>query len=237
MEILQIILIAVLAIGTVHLIGGPFQNPLSETLGMRYDQTAIRGAQVLAFETLAAGSKNRDGNYAIKPVRRSNISAPSVLVQELPYVATQNNYEFDFGSRAAAAIVGGGVLELNNTRLGENDIFCFYGVQLLIGVGLTINNRVYATTGTTADDDEAYNGNVTISFASLSPIKFFSSKLFRDADTFQQYAGMELNRPVRIFTGNLSEMIVRLELPVITGLTLEPNSVLSMRLLGGIGVA
>lgn len=208
---------------------------------MKFDLVSLREAQSLAFKTLVAGSTTPDGTPAIDPVAPVNISAPAVIQQELEYVPAVSTYEFEFGSRAPQNTLNApaGTIQLNNTRLGENDVFCIYGVQLLIGVGITAADRVYNSFGATAADNAVYNGETTMSFASRTPVERLNNKVYLNADAFgfQPFAGFAFIRPLRVFTGSLSSMEVTLRLPNLTGLVLQPNSVLSYSLHGAIAVA
>jgi len=217
---------------------------------MNFDYEALREAQEQAAEQVeagsvlvdAAGNEIVDGNgvpkFSIDPVPTGQISAPAVIAQELEFTTATATYRFEFGSRAPdPAFPPAGAIQFNNVQLGENDTFCLYGIRFYLGVGENASDRIYRTTGVVSDDDVIYNGNVSMKFASSEPVKFFSSKNFRDSNLFQPYAGFNFVRPVRTFTGSLSNLIVTLELPDVSTLVFTPNSVLRMELEGAIGVA
>ena len=72
---------------------------------------------------------------------------------------------------------------------------------------------------------------------SNTPIDKMDMNLFRDDGDFVQWSGMVLINPFRILSGRIATLDVIVNLPNITGLVLTPNTVVSCRLHGALGLA
>lgn len=213
---------------------------------MRFDQGVYQKAQRHAYDTLKSPAKF--GLPNLFKVAPKSITAPGHLIQELPWVNTQSVYNFQFGSNAPQPQTAT-FPQLNNLLLGENDVFCMYGIEVCFGFNSislpaagSIVGRVYNTRGNFAADNSLYTGQMNISIESNTPIQKISTKEFLETGNVLQYdmqqgQGFMLLNPQRIFTGRISTFQVQINLQPINTLTLSPNSVLSVRLHGALGLA
>ena len=194
------------------------------------DQLALQQAERYAFETLAKGV--RIGDSVIKPAIE-NITTPAMIMQETPFVNTQNTFTFEYGNQAPT-----GTATLNNIVLGNNNSFVMYGIQFLIGNGANANNRIYTSTGITQNDNSIYNGQLSLSLESNVPVQKMDMFSFFEQTPNIQYPGLVLIQPNRVLTGKLSKFQVTIALPnSISALALTPNLFLSCRLWGALGLA
>lgn len=207
---------------------------------MKYNQRAMQLAQRKAVSMLAEGTvdpnnptkDNGEPNYTIDPVPDYNISGPSVIRQELPYVVTNNIMTFDLSRNGAAATP-----VLNNIRLSDNDTFCFYAIQILLGQGANRNNRVYRSTGLTPDDNSLYNGNLSLTQESNTPINNVDMLEFFEQGDFINGSGIVMINPLRVVTGSISILDVNINVGNISALTLTQDLFVRVSLIGALGRA
>jgi len=212
---------------------------------MRYDQQAIRDAERLAFRTITAQEqtgKNADGvickipnKYWVNPL---NVTMPMKMVQEVPWLNTNQELIFDFSINAPNQIPGTN----NNVILGQNNVFVGYGIQILFGDGTNAANRIYRSRGLTPNDDALYNSLISVRMEQSTLIDKVNGLDFRDVETapgeFYATAGMILINPIRIVSGKLGtfSLAIRMLNPF-AALVISPNQFVSVRLLGAYGQA
>lgn len=189
-------------------------------------------AQRKAFDLL--NSENvMVGAKAFK-VNPNSITIPAALIQELPLTAANNRLDFVFGSKAPV-----GTNVLNNFILGDNDIAAIYGIQLLIGQGPTVQNRVYRAFGPAVQDNAPYNAQLQIQLETNVSITGIDTLQFRkeNGTTKDQFDGAAVINPLRIITGRISTFTVSLIMKDINASVFTPNLFVSMRLLVALGQA
>lgn len=196
---------------------------------MRYDQIAMQRVQRLALNKLKKGSDT------FEAVPESNITIPSILRQEQLWNNAQQIFTFSFGSSqqtAAASPV------LNNVLFADNDLAIVYGMRVMFGLGANAVNRQYFTDGIAGDDNSLYNGTLNMSLESTVPVENMQMRDFRDSELFTEYAGVQLITPTRILSGQLSRILVNIDLlnsPA--GLAFTANTFLSVELHIALGQA
>lgn len=188
-------------------------------------------AQRKAFSLLSPSSQDGDKRFKVKD---ENITIPAALIQELPLTSANNRLDFQFGAKAPI-----GTNVLNNIVLGDNDIACIYGIQLLIGQGPLVATRVYRAYGPAVQDNAPYNGTIQIQLESNQPVTNIDTLQFRkeDGTTKDQFDGAAPVNPQRIITGRISTFTVSLIMKDVNALVFTPNLFVSMRLLIALGQA
>jgi|GEM_PF-5034019 hypothetical protein len=215
---------------------------------MRYDQQAIANAQRRSFQALSSpffedghGKQMVDTNnkpipnpYFVNPL---SISEPAQIIQELPFVNSQNAFIFDFSLTAPQA-----TQFLGNIALGKNNVLAQYAFQFFLGYGAAANNRVYQSFGNIQADDSIYDGVLQMKMEQETLVDLVPMRKFKDvgqsATEFDPNMGMVLTNPVRLINGNLGrfQIIINLTNPI-NNLILSPNLFLSMRMEGSFGQA
>ncbi len=213
---------------------------------MLYDQKVIQDAQRYAYKTLKNPAEVLKGApkevtdlYKVNP---NNITSGAQIVQELPFVNTQNTYVFEFGTNAPNPTAN-----LNNVVLGQNNVFAMYGVQLLIGIGFngvsTLNkDRIYNSRGQLSGDYSLYTGQMAMQIESNTPVQKAQTLDFLETNSsivynFQQGQGLVLTNPQRLLTGRIATFQVIITLPPLAGTGISATAVLSCRLHGALGLA
>jgi len=205
---------------------------------MIYDQSALRTAQRLAFEDVGSPSYTADGaNIAIPPVPLTQITAPATIRQELLFNNATSNYIFRFGAGRDTPAFAPDPAGLTNINLGDNDIISVYGIQIELGVGVNIIGRVYNSFGTTANDNALYAGDLAIKWASNEPVENMSMNMFLETSNANGLSGFQFIRPIRKWVGSISQVLVTIDIPLLTGVALTANQTLRVTLHGAIGVA
>lgn len=189
-------------------------------------------AQRRAYDML---DKNKpeigDSKFKLDP---KQITAPASLIQELPLTPATNLLSFNFGNNAPQP-----TQVLNNLLLGENDIFCIYGYQMLIGQGATIVNRIYRAFGPSVQDNAPYNSQLRLQLESNIAMKLIDTHQMRkeDGTKTDQYDGAIVVNPLRVITGRVATFQVQVVMPDVNTTVFTPNLFVSMRLLGVLGQA
>jgi|SRR5574343_819481 len=189
-------------------------------------------AQRRAFDML---DKNKpeigDPKFKLDP---KQITSPATLIQELPLTSATNLLIFNYGSNAPQPSA-----TLNNFLLGENDIFCIYGYQMLIGQGALITNRIYRAYGPSVQDNAPYNSQLRLQLESNIAMKLIDTLQMRkeDGTKLEQYDGAVITNPLRTITGRVSTFQVQVVMPDVSTTVFTPNLFVSMRLLGVLGQA
>lgn len=212
---------------------------------MRYDQIAVREAQRLALDVITAETvkvKDDKGNiidqdnpYWVNPL---NVTMPMKLVQELPWVNSTQQFQFDFS--ITAPIQAPGVN--NNVILGQKNIFVGYGIQILFGDGANSANRIYRSFGNTPNDNSLYNSLISLRMEQSTLVDRVNGQDFRDVPNaiteFNALDGMLLINPVRIVPGDLGifSLIINVLNPI-AALVMSANMFISARLVGAYGQA
>lgn len=205
---------------------------------MKYDISVIKNAERLAYETLAtpfieveslsSGQTSRQQNPWY--VNDKSITAPALLTQELPYLAANGQYIFDFsinGPQPSAT--------LNNILLPKNNIAAIYGIQLLIGQGDTAVTRQYFSTGFTVNDRAIYNSGLQMQMETDTVIDNFECQWFNEIPEtpgmLDGTAGLIPINPIRILSGSLGKFNIKI-IPrnPLSALTLTTSLFLSLRL-------
>ncbi len=212
---------------------------------MKYDQIAVREAQRLALSVITAETvkvKDDKGVLCDAPnpywVNPLNVTMPMKLVQELPWVNSTQQFQFDFSITAPNQTPGTN----NNVILGQKNIFVGYGIQILFGEGANSANRVYRSFGNTVNDNSLYNSLISMRMEQSTLIDRVNGQDFRDVPNsiteFNALDGMLLINPVRIVPGDLGTFQLNINLlnPIST-LTISPNMFISVRLTGCFGQA
>lgn len=216
---------------------------------MRFDQSSIMEGQRRAFNAITSPFTvnhilDSKGN-AIKTVEKNPhftgaklTTSPANLIQEVPWVNTTQSFVFDFSINGPAQTPGVN----NNITISKNDIFAFYGLQMLMATGTNSNAFIYRSHGILPADDSAYNSVLSIKTESSTYMDKIEGQYFRDvaanANEFYGDMGLQIINPVRIISGELGvfKLILTLKNPIST-LVLSTNTVLSMRLHGVYGQA
>ena len=189
-------------------------------------------AQRRAFDML---DKNKpeigDAKFKVDP---KQITAPATLIQELPLTSATNLLVFNFGNNAPQPSA-----VLNNFLLGENDLFCAYGVQLLIGQGALITNRIYRAFGPSVQDNAPYNSQLRLQLESNIAMKLVDTLQMRkeDGTRHDQYDGAIIINPLRNVSGRVAVFQIQLVMPDVSTTVFTDNLFVSMRLLGVLGQA
>lgn len=205
---------------------------------MIYDQSALRTAQRLAYDDVALPSFTANGrDIAIPPVAKTQITAPATIRQEVLYNNLTSVYIFRFGAGRDTPAFLPDPAGLTNINLGDNDIISAYGIQLEIGVGANIIGRVYNAFGTTANDNALYAGNLAIKWASNEPVENMSTNMFLETSNANGLSGFQFIRPIRKWVGSISQVLVTITIPNLTGVALTANQHLRVTFHGAIGVA
>lgn len=212
---------------------------------MKYDQVAVRESQRKAFDVITAPKttiKDSSGNicdvdnpFWVNPL---NVTMPMKLVQELPWVNTGQQFNFDFSINAPVQVPGTN----NNVILGQNNVFVAYGIQILFRDGASSANGVYRSFGNTANDDALYNSLISIRLEQSTLIDKVNGQDFRDVPNavteYNSLDGMLLINPVRILTGKLGTFTLSINLlNPISALVISANQFVSARLVGAYGQA
>lgn len=189
-------------------------------------------AQRRAYDML---DKNKpeigDAKFKLDP---KQITAPASLIQELPLTSATNLLTFNFGNNAPQP-----TQVLNNFLLGENDIFCIYGYQMLIGQGALITNRIYRAFGPSVQDNAPYNSQLRLQLESNIAMKLVDTHQMRkeDGTKTDQYDGAIVANPLRVITGRVATFQVQVVMPDVSTTVFTSNLFVSMRLLGVLGQA
>ncbi len=189
-------------------------------------------AQRKAFDMLSSGNVNV-GDQILKVAPKS-VTEPATLIQELPLTNVTNILTFHFGAKSPL-----GTPALNNSVLGENDIAVVWGIQLLIGQGALITNRIYRAFGPSVQDNAPYNGEMKMQLESNIAVTKIDTLLFRKENgTMQdQYDGAININPLRTVSGRVSTFDIQLVMPDVSATAFTPNLFVSCRLLCGLGQA
>jgi len=189
-------------------------------------------AQRKAYDMLNSMDKNA-GDQALK-THPKNITAPATLIQELPLTPATNLLTFHFGVKSPQ-----GTNVLNNFLIGENDIAVVYGVQLLIGQGALITNRIYRAFGPSVQDNAPYNSELRMQLESNIAVKLVDTLQMRkeDGTKHDQYDGAIVLNPLRTITGRVSTFDIQIVMPDVSTTVFTNNLFVSMRLLCVLGQA
>lgn len=187
-------------------------------------------AQRKAFATLT-DPNGPNAKFNVKP---ESITIPAALIQEQQLASGNNPMTFVFGTGAPQP-----TNILNNVILGENDIAVVYGIQLLIGQGPTVANRVYRSYGPATQDNAPYNAIASIQLESNVPVANIDTLQFQkiEGTDRDQFDGAAVVNPQRIITGRISKFNVILTMKDISASVFTPNLYVSMRLLIALGQA
>ncbi len=198
---------------------------------MKHDVVAIQKAQRSCFDFLKKGFKGpKDEEFTVDP---DKISLPAQMVQELSFVNTKESWKFEFGSKSPV-----GTATLGNITIGDNDIFAFYGIRILLGEGANQVSRVYRSRGPLSGDNSLYNMTATMKFESNEDVQNIDMNNFYEEGDMHQYAGFTLINPIRVVSGRLGKMTFTISAQnSISALTLSSNMYISVRLIGAIGTA
>lgn len=221
---------------------------------MRFDVQALWAAQRHAYKALTAtevimhkptGGDGIKAALAIKETKFNqsyadpkNTTSPAMLIQELPWVNSTQQFTFNFSINGPQQTPGVN----NNITIGKNDIFAVYGFQLLFATGTDSADFIYRSHGVLPADDSAYNSFLQLKVENSTFIDKMEGQFFRDtasnSNEFWGEAGMQLINPIRIVNGELGtfNVILNLKNPIST-LVLSTNTMLSMRLHGVYGQA
>lgn len=192
-------------------------------------QVAVQNAQRFAFQMLSKETiKTKKGDvpnpYYVNP---KNITVPAQIIQEQQLVNTNNTYTFDFSNNAPQPSD-----TLNNVLLGNNNIASVYGIQVYLGEGATVSNRVYRTYGNLAADNVFYNGNTQVKYEQSTFVTNLQNSDYYKYDGVNrdQYDGLVLMQPLRVISGRLGINQVIMTLPKVSTLTFTANLFISVRL-------
>jgi hypothetical protein len=205
---------------------------------MKFDTIAEQRAQRHAYDQLAEKyidkAQTVPNPFYTDP---NNITERAVLIQEQPYVNTQNQFAFDFSNQGPV-----GTAFTNVRKLSQNSRFSVYALQLLIGTGANANNRTYLSRGATVNDNAIYNSTISIQFETGVLVNGLEGQNYLEVaqSNTENWAemGMQLINPLRMLTGRIGTWLVTITLNnSIAALALTPNTFLSMRLWGCLGQA
>lgn len=219
---------------------------------MQFDIQAVREQQRLAYEALInpyiadATHKNaKEVEYAgikFKGIDNpfysdpTNINIPAYFQQELPWTNAEQNYVFDFSLSAPPASA-----TLNNVNITKNQVAAMYGLAFYFGVGANANTRNYQTFGPAPNDNAFYNSIVQLQIEKNTEVDLLDGKDFRDVFTavsFSGYSGLQLLNPIRLISGELGRLQVKVNLiNSISGVALTPNCVVACKVLIALGQA
>jgi hypothetical protein len=203
---------------------------------MRFDLQAIEKAQNLAILRLA--SKNWPPNSSDNNDKfftpGENVYLDE-LTQEIKLVNTQSSFAFEFAYNAPKQ-----TSVLNNRIISKNQVACCYGIRFMFGEGDAGNTRQYKSYGNLAADNSVYNMELNwkaeqTDFITGQPMRVFFEP---NADN-NQFSGVYLIRPMRVFTGELAvnniTIAPRSSSFSISGLTFTPNLYMQVSLLIAVG--
>lgn len=215
---------------------------------MRFDTQTIMMMQRRAYSALTAtqiSSHANQGGAIVKQVTQNKhyvppklTSSPGMIVQELPWVNTTQQFTFNFAQNAPAQIPGTN----NNVLLAKNDVLAIYAVQILFGTGTNSADFVYRSYGVLPSDDSLYNSVIQLKTESSTYVDKMNGQFFRDnpanANEYWGEAGLQIVNPIRIVSGEIGTFQVSINLlnPIST-LVISANTVISMRLHGVYGQA
>lgn len=215
---------------------------------MRFDSQSIMTMQRKAYSALTAREivEHKLVNGAIQKVVKKNkhyvapklTSSPGMIIQELPWVNTGQQFVFNFSQNGPPQVPGVN----NNTTLSKNDVFAIYAIQMLFGTGTNSASFIYRSHGVLPTDDSAYNSTIQIKTESSTYVDKMEGQFFRDnppnSNEYFGEIGLQLINPIRIVSGELGvfEVILNLKNPI-AALVISANTVLSMRLHGVYGQA
>ncbi len=192
-------------------------------------QLAVQNAQRFAFQMLSKQKIKSNGKEIANPyyVNPKNITVPAQIIQEQQLSNTTNTYTFDFSNQAPQPTD-----TLNNVLLGNNNIAAVYGIQVYMGEGATVSNRVYRTYGPLAADNVFYNGNTQVKYEQSTFVTNLQNTDYYKYDGVnrEQYDGLVLMQPLRVISGRLGINQVIMTLPKVNGLVFTPNLFMSVRL-------
>jgi hypothetical protein len=192
----------------------------------------IYRTQRLAFETLNNQS-TKFGKQSLK-VDPKSVTEPATLIQELPLTSLTNLLTFHFGVKSP-----GPTAALNNFQIGENDIAVVYGIQLLIGQGPTVANRIYRSFGPSVQDNAPYNGEMKMILESNIAVTKIDTLQFRkeNGTARDQEDGLLIINPLRVITGRVSTFDIQVIMPDVSTTVFTPNLFVSCRLWVALGQA
>lgn len=202
---------------------------------MNNNRKTLVDQQRTAIELIQGGMKDQNGDTVFSPVGLANITAPSIIRQEIQFVNTRETYKFQFGSKAPQASAS-----LNNVVLGDNDIFAAYGMQILLGYGADASDRSYVSAGLAPDDNSLYNGTAAIQYESNRSVVNVPMQSFKEDNLLngmQNLSGFIYINPIRVTSGQLATYNVIVELPDISALTITPDLFISVIMHGALGQA
>lgn len=216
---------------------------------MRFDAVALTHQQRRAFAAITSPEIKHSildakGNKVVTKTKNPHFvppklaTSPAMLIQELPWVNTTQQFNFNFSISGPAQIPGTN----NNIVIAKNDIFCIYGVQLLFGTGTNSADFIYRSHGVLPTDDAAYNSTITMQIESSKYVVNMEGQFFRDnpANSNEYFGeiGLQIINPLRLISGEQGVYSVALNLKNPTApLVISANTVLSMRLHGVYGQA
>ncbi len=219
---------------------------------MRFDQQAIRDSQRKAYAALTGHGvvhhdvSGKGEKRKVDKVVKMNehyvppklTSSPGMLVQELPWVNTGQNFVFDFSQNAPPQVPGVN----NNVLLAKNDIFAIYGFQILFGTGTDSADFIYRSHGVLPADDTLFNSVIKLKIESSTYIDKMAGQFFRDnpgnSNEYYGEIGLQLINPIRIVSGELGVFEASINiLNPFANLVISANTVVSFRLHGVYGQA
>lgn len=200
------------------------------------------GTEVVANQQQAVENKCAVGErvtipnkYYVNPI---NVTMPATLTQEIPWINTSQQLQFDFSINGPGQTPGTN----NNIVLGKNNVAVIYAMQLLFGEGSNAANRIYRSFGNTPNDDSLYNSVLQVKMEQSTLVDKVDVRDFRDVPDVLTASASEFGKllinPVRIVTGELGFFSVFINLlnPIST-LVITDNMFVSMRLKIGFGQA
>ena len=221
---------------------------------MRFDQLALGRAQRRAYAALTAPAVaehiREKGSGMSAPQIKKEIKAnnnyadpkqttsPAMLIQELPWVNSTQQFVFDFSINGPQQVPGVN----NNINIGKNDVFAIYGIQMLFATGTNSAAYIYRSHGVLPNDDSAYNSYIQMKVETNTFIDKMEGQFFRDnpANSNEYFGeiGLQLINPIRVVNGELGtfKIFLNLKNPIST-LIISTNTMLSMRLHGVYGQA
>lgn len=189
-------------------------------------------AQRRAYDML----NNKDMSYGQQNLKvdPKSVTEPATLIQELPLTNVTNLFVFHFGVKSPL-----GTNTLNNSVIGENDIAVVYGIQILIGQGALVTNRIYRSFGPGVQDNAIYNGEMKMQLESNIAVTKIDTLQFRKEDGTKrdQLDGAIVINPLRTITGRVSTFDIQIVAPDISATVFTPDLFLSCRLFVGLGQA
>jgi hypothetical protein len=215
---------------------------------MRFDQGAVMEGERRAYNALTSPlikeTYNENGMIKTRTIENPHYvppkltTSPAMLIQELAWVNTTTTFLFDFSINGPAQTPGVN----NNIVLKKNDVFAFYGMQILLATGTNAASFIYRAHGVLPADDSAYNSVLSIKTESSTYIDKMEGQYFRDnaanANEYYGDMGLQIINPVRIISGEMGvfQVVLTLKNPS-SALVFSTNTLLSMRLHGVYGQA